>query len=154
MCRQLWPLCFFIKVCFDLFLNTIDYNETCRAMMIKFSQEDDEPRDLAKQWMNVSTCPQGLFWGHIGALDGWFPWTEMPKGVLNKADYFSGHYKAYGLNIKAMCDPDLLSVYDAVADPGKINDVRKFNRCIGLIDWFESLPDWCFVSADNAYLFT
>ena len=22
---------------------------------------------------------------------------------------------------------------------------------MGLIDWFESLPDWCFVSVDNAY---
>ena len=46
----------------------------------------------------------------------------MPRGVSNQADYFSGHYQAYGLNIQAMCDPDLLFLYVAVAGPGKIND--------------------------------
>jgi hypothetical protein len=120
-------------------------------MMINFSRGEDELRDLAQRWMNVSTCAKGLFWGYIGALDGWFPWTEMPRGVLNQADYFSVHYKSYGLNIQAMCDPDLLFVHVAVAGPGKINDVHEFNRCMGLINWFESLPDWCFVSVDNAY---
>jgi hypothetical protein len=55
------------------------------------------------------------------------------------------------LNIQAMCDPDVLFVYVAVAGPGKIDDVRAFNCCIRLIDWFKSLPGWCFVSADNAY---
>jgi hypothetical protein len=75
------------KRIFDyMFLNAIDYNETCRAMMIKFPQGEDELRDLAERWMDVSTCPQGLYWGHIGAIDGWFPWTEKPRGVLNQAD--------------------------------------------------------------------
>ncbi len=45
-------------------------------------------------------------------------------------------------------------MYVAVADPGNINDVHAFNCCMGLIDWFESLPDWCFASADNAYPLT
>jgi hypothetical protein len=96
------------KRVFDLFLNAIDYNETCRAMMIKLPRGGDELRDLVQRWLDVSTCPQHLFWGHIGAIDGWFPRTEMPRGVSNQADYFSGHYQAYGLNIQAMCDPDLL----------------------------------------------
>jgi hypothetical protein len=100
------------------------------------------------------TCPQGLYWGHIGAIDGWFPWIEKPRGVSNQADYFSGHYKAYGLNIQAMCDPDLLFVYVAVAGPGKIIDVRAFNYCMGLINYFKYLPDWYFVSADYAYPLT
>ena len=76
-------------------------------MMIKLPRGEDELRDLAQRWLDVSTCPQQLFWGHIGAIDGWFPRTEMPRGVSNQADYFSGHYQAYGLNIQAMCDPDL-----------------------------------------------
>ena len=58
---------------------------------------------------------------------------------------------AYSLNIQAMCDPDLVCMYVAVAGPGKINDSRAFSCCTGLIEWFETLPDWCFVSADNAY---
>ena len=139
------------KRVFDLFLNAIDFNETCRAMRIELPQGEEKLRDLAQRWLDVSTCPQGLYWGHIGAIDGWFPRTEMPCGVSNQADYFSGHYVAYGLNIQAMCDPDLLFMYVAVAGPGKINDSRAFSRCTGLIEWFVTLPDWCFVSADNAY---
>jgi hypothetical protein len=53
-----------------------------------------------------------------------------------------------------MCDLDLVFVYVAVAGPEKINDVRAFSCCTGLLDWFESLPNWCFVSADNAYPLT
>ena len=78
----------------------------------------------------------------------------MPRGVSNQADYFSGHYQAYGLNIQAMCDPNLVFMYVAVAGPGRINDSHAFSRCTGLIEWFETLPDWCFVSADNAYPLT
>jgi hypothetical protein len=78
----------------------------------------------------------------------------MPHGVSNQADYYSQHYQAYGLNIQAIYDPDLAFMYVAVADPGKINDLRAFSCCLGLIDWFESLPDWRFVSADNAYPLT
>ena len=62
---------------------------------------------------------------------------------------------AYGLNIQAMCDPDLVFMYVAlcvaVAGPGRINDSCAFSCCLGLIDWLETLPDWCHVSADNAY---
>ena len=39
----------------------------------------------------------------------------MPRGVPNQADYFSGHYKAHGLNIQEMCDTELLFLYVAVA---------------------------------------
>jgi len=74
--------------------------------------------------------------------------------VSNQANYFSGHYVAYSLNIQAMCDPDLVCMYVAVAGPGKINDSRAFSCCTGLIEWFETLPDWCFVLADNAYPLT
>ncbi len=75
---------------------------------------------------------------------------EKPRCVSNQADYFSGHYEAYDLNIQAMRDQNLLFVHVAVAGPGKIKDVCTFNCCMGLIDWFKSLPDWCFVSADNS----
>jgi hypothetical protein len=138
-----------VKRVFDLFLNAIDYNKTCRAMRIELPWREDVLRDLAQRWLYALTCPQGLYWGHIGAVNGWFPWTEMPHGVSNQADYYSGHYQAYGLNIQAMCDPDLVLMYVAVAGPGKINNVGAFSRCTGLIDWFKTLPNWCFVSADN-----
>ena len=80
-----------VRCVFDLFLNKIDYNETCRAKLINFPQGEDELRDLSQRWLDVSACPQGLYWGHIGAIDGWFPWTEMSCGVSNQTNYFSRH---------------------------------------------------------------
>jgi hypothetical protein len=62
----------------------------------------------------------------------------MHREVSNQTDYFSRHYVAYGLSIQAMCDPDLVFMYVAVAGPGKINDSRAFSRCTGLIEWFET----------------
>jgi hypothetical protein len=123
-----------VKCAFDLFLNAIHYNETCRAMRIELFWGGDALRDLAQRWLDVLTCPQGLYWGHIGAVNGWLPWTEMPCGVSNQANFYSGHYQAYGLNIQAMCDPDLVFMCVAVAGPGKINDVRAFSCFMGLID--------------------
>jgi hypothetical protein len=92
-------------------------------------------RDLAQWWIDVLTCPQGLSCFHIGVLEVWVPRTEMPKGVSNQADYFSRQYQAYGLNIQAMCDPDLLFLHVAVAGPGKINDACAFSRFSGFVDW-------------------
>ena len=143
-----------VRRVFDLFLNAINFNKMCHAMRMELPQGEEKLRDLAQQWLDVSTCPQGLYWGHIGAIDGWFPWTEMPRGVSNQANYFSRHYVAYGLNIQAMCDPNLVFMYVAVAGPGRINDSRAFSCCTGLIEWFETLPDWCLVLADNAYPLT
>ena len=108
--------------------------------------------ELAQRWRDVSSCPIKMLNGHIGAMDGWFPRTEMPGDQVNQTDYYSGHYQAYGLNVQAMCDPNLLFTYIAVAGPGKINDNRAFSRLRDLQNWMQSLPPpWCFVSADCAY---
>jgi hypothetical protein len=59
-----------VKRVFDLFLNAIDYNEMCRAMRIELPWGEDALRDLAQRWFGILTCPQGLYWGHIGTADG------------------------------------------------------------------------------------
>jgi hypothetical protein len=48
------------KRVFDLFLNAIDYNETCRAMMIIFPRGEDELRDLAQLAVDecFNLCPR------------------------------------------------------------------------------------------------
>ena len=50
-----------VKLIFDLFLNAIDFNETCLAMRIELPQGEEKLRDLAQRWLDVSTCPQGLY---------------------------------------------------------------------------------------------
>ncbi len=52
----------------------------------------------------------------------WLQCTEMPFDATNQVDCFSGHYQCYGLNMQAMCYPDLLFLYAACAAPGKVND--------------------------------
>jgi len=102
--------------------------------------------DLAERWENRSTA-FGLMNNHLGALDGWLPRTEMPRDVSNQTDYFSGHYQCYGLNVQAMCGPDLEFLYVAVVAPGRTNDIRAFGWCENLHRWLESLPEQYFISA-------
>ena len=136
----------------DMFLDAIDDNTTCPELQIKLPDATNnlELSELAGRWSEASTVYK-VFDGFLGALDGWLPRTTMPVGVKNQSDYFSGHYQCYGLNIQAMCDPDLVFMYAAAAGPGKTNDCRAFNRCEGLKHWLESLPPEYFIGADNAY---
>jgi hypothetical protein len=43
--------------------------------------------ELAQRWRDVSTCPINMLNGNIGAMDGWFPRTEMPGDQVNQTDY-------------------------------------------------------------------
>ncbi len=117
----------------EVFLDAVDKNESCQAMQVKLPRTINKLNDLAQHWHDVSTCLINMVNGHIGAMDGWFPCTEMPGDQMNQVDYYSGHYQAYGLNVQAICDPNLLLIYIAVAGPGKINDTslsHGFVSCI------------------------
>ena len=135
----------------DMFLDAIDYNTSCDELQVKLPDASDHNalRELAQKWSDVSTAD--LFQYNLGCLDGWLPRTEKPKDVPNQTDYFSGHYQCYGLNVQAMCDPDLLFLYVAVAAPGKVNDIRAFGRCTDLLEWLEALPPQYYILTDNAY---
>ena len=136
----------------ELFLNAVDSNTTCPELQVHLPDPTiiAELDDMAKRWSNTSTAHR-LFDGFLGALDGWLPRTEKPRGVTNQTDYFSGHYQCFGLNVQAMCDPDLVFTYYAVAAPGKVNDIRAFRRCDGLQQWIQQLPEQYYIGADNAY---
>ncbi len=47
--------------------------------------------------------------------------------------------------------PTFFFIYIAVAGPGKINDTRAFSWLCELHNWLESLPHWCYISADCVY---
>jgi hypothetical protein len=135
-----------------MFIDAIDFNTTCRELQVRLPDTNnlDKLHELAGKWQEVSTA-FGLLNGFLGAIDGWLPCTKKPSGVDNPADYFSGHYQCYGLNVQAMCDPDLIIQFFEVAGPGKVNDVRAFGRCGDLLQWLEDLPDQYFIGGDNAY---
>ena len=108
--------------------------------------------DLSRRWENLSTSC-GLMRHHLLALDGWLPRTDAPS-VPNPGDYYSGHYKCYGLNVQAAVGPSLEFMYFCIAGPGKTNDSRAFGRCKSFLEWLEKLPSEFFISADNAYINT
>jgi hypothetical protein len=120
---------------------------------IRLPLTDDEIREGIDEWADHSTAGE-LLYGFIGAIDGWLCCTNMPSGVDNETDYFSGHYHRYGLNVQAVCDANLRFKYFTVVAPGKCNDARAFRRCTKLNNWLDSLPANVFVGGDNAYTLT
>ncbi|KAL3761004.1 hypothetical protein ACHAWU_004624 [Discostella pseudostelligera] len=138
--------------CINSFMDAIDFNTECKELQISLPDPTSkrELRELEDKWRKVSTA-HGIMGGFLGAIDGWLPRIEMPWEVNNQVDYFSGHYQCYGLNVQAMCDPDLIFMFMSVTAPGKVNDVRAFNRCNILLEWLDALPTEYFIGGDNAY---
>jgi hypothetical protein len=93
----------------NMFLDAIDYNSQCKELQVELLDPSkiEELEDLAGKWVRVLLAYQ-LMNGFLGAIDGWLPRTEMPYDVSNQVNYFSGHYQCYGLNVQAVCDPDLI----------------------------------------------
>jgi hypothetical protein len=84
-------------------------------------------------------------------LDGYFCKITKPRKVENTADYYSGHYSLYGINVQAMCDSRLRFTYLGILGPGRTNDYRAHEDSIALRQWLNSLPYPYFIIADNAY---
>ena len=118
-----------VRRCINMFLDAVDFNTDLPELQINLPSHDALPR-LAEAWSSISTA-FGLFPNTVGAINGWLPFLTAPS-VDNQADYFSGHYKTHGLNVQAMCDPELLFNYVCVAAPGKTNDNRAMDRCTEL----------------------
>jgi hypothetical protein len=131
----------------QLFMDAV---ECCPQLELKLPTTDEEIEKCRDEWAQLSSAG-GLFYGFVGAIDGWLCCSKMPKGVDNQLDYRSGHYQRYGLNIQAVCDANLRFLYFTVVAPGKCNDARAFKRCEKLNKWLDNLPDGVFVGGDNAY---
>ena len=143
------------KRAITMFLDAIDHNAICPQLQLELPDPTDIRafNRLMWRWQQCSTAGN-IFEGFLGPVDGWLPRTEAPKDVPNQADYYSGHYQCYGLNCQALCDPDLIFMYFCIAAPGKTNDIRAFDKCIGLKQWLAKLPPEFFAGGDNAYTLT
>ena len=141
-----------VKRVLRMFFNAIEFNTDIPELQIQLPDPTNPERlvNLADAWQDKSGAFP-LLDGFLGAIDGFLARTEMPFDVENPRDYFSGHYQFYGLNVQAMCDPNLLFLYACVAAPGKVNDIRAFYRCTPLLRWLEALPGENFIGGDNAY---
>ena len=93
-----------------------------------------------------------LYYGAVGAIDGWLCCTEKPRDVNNLADYFSGRYQRYRYNVQAVCDANLCFLYISFAAPGSCSDLLELTmKCHKVQKWIDGLPDPYYIIGDNTY---
>jgi hypothetical protein len=123
----------------------------CDGLSIRLPQAH-ELESLAFQTTQKSSCDR-IFHGCILMIDGFLSIRNKPgdNECSNPADYYSGHKKAHGMNVQALCDHTLKFRYVCIAGPGKTNDNKAFDRCTNLHAWLRTLPSSYFIVGDNAY---
>lgn len=139
----------YVRVCITNFLDAVDV-----TFNFSLPKTDAEKKALAAGFKERSTS-EGTFDGVIGAIDGWLCSTIQPRDsyILNKRDYYSGHYQCFGMNVQAICDAKLRFIYFAVAAPGRTNDARAILKCEQLQILLDSLKEGnFFLVGDNAYV--
>ena len=107
----------YINQCINKFLDAVDF---CNHPMLTcdlLPKTPDELKKSADKWVKKSSAFM-LFYGTVGAIDGFLQTTQKPKGVPNPTDYRSGHYNKFGINVQAICDVRLWFIYLSTAAPG------------------------------------
>jgi hypothetical protein len=107
--------------------------------------------ELRRGFTSIST--KGIMDGCVGAIDGYLCTINPPppESVQNKVtEYWSGHYKEYGLNCQAMCDSFCCFTSFNIMAPGRSHDWPAY-AATELKNWVDNLPPTYFVVADNAY---
>ena len=103
----------------------------------------EEKTKLANDW-NKCSGGFGIMYGHLAPIDGWLCTTQKPNDMPNPSEFRSGHYQRFGLNVQAICDPNLRFIYTSVAGPRKMNDAQAYRQLLGLHEWLEQLEDQFF----------
>ena len=134
----------------NLFLKAVDSSKHHHLSIDMLPKSEMECQKLAMEWQQRSGAFH-IFYGMLGAIDGWLCTIERPSDVDAPGDYFSGHYQRYGYNIQVMCDANLRITYLSVAGPGGKNDARVFRRLTRLRHWLMDLSAGYFIAGDNAY---
>ena len=136
--------------CIDRFLLAVDTSLDKDLSLELLPRTEMERTQLALEW-NQRSGAGHIFYGMLGAIDGWLCTAERPHDVTNPSDYFSGHYQRFGYNCQAICDANLRFLHFAVAGPGKVNDAQVFRKLMVLRKWLDELPPGFFIGGDNAY---
>lgn len=134
----------------SLFLNAVDSSTHESLSIDLLPKKDMEANRIAMGWQQRSSA-EYIFFGMLGAIDGWLCTTEKPYDIPGPSDYFSGHYQRFGFNVQAMCDTNLRITYFSVTGPGGKNDARVFRRLSKLRRWLSGLSVQYFIAGDNAY---
>ena len=137
----------------DIFLNAVDLCSHVDLSVDLLPTEYNEQVRMAIDW-NEKSGALGIYYGCIGAIDGWLCTMEKPADVINPTDYHSGHYQRFGMNVQAMCDVNLRFIYLSVCASGGTGDARAFRKLHGLNAWLDGLREGFYIIGDCAYELT
>ena len=121
-----------------------------QQLQMKFPLTEQECQEAALAFRSISFDEAIV--NCVGAIDGYLLHTEQPRKKLvgNQRQYYSGHYKKFGINIQAACDHECKFTYFALAGPGSMNDKVAVNEC-SLGTLISRLPQCFCVIGDAAY---
>ena len=136
------------------FLNVIRRINSCQELQGKIYATDHSAQvldDRAFAFQKRSMFPH-IFRHCVGAIDGLFIKTQQPqqKEVGNVRAYFSGHKKAFGLNMQAACNAQCRIIAFACNTPGSTNDYVAFRHSFMYGHW-PKLPSPYYYLGDCAY---
>ena len=122
----------------------------CPALQLKFPQTQIECQEAAMGFRSISH--DEAIDNCVAAIDGYLLHTEQPakRIVGNQRQYYSGHYKKFGINIQAACDHQSVFTYFALAGPGASNDKVAIEQC-SLGKLIDNLPEGFCAIGDAAY---
>jgi DDE superfamily endonuclease len=125
----------------------------CTELGYKLPTTEHEIQQSANNFKVHST--NGVIDGCVGCVDGLLLRIQTPSAreVGNVKAFFSGHYRAYGVNVQAMCDSQCRFIYACVAAPGGTNDIAAYRKT-SLTHFVENLPIGKYMIGDNAYICT
>ena len=122
----------------------------CEDLKYKFPTTPLQVKNHALGFEEISS--HGIFQTCVAAVDGILIRTITPARthVGNVRSFYSGHYKANGINVQCACDSMCRFVYMSALSPGGTNDALAY-RTSTLPALVESLPSGYFIVGDAAY---
>ena len=122
----------------------------CDKLRFCFPRTEEECQKAALGFRSISFDEAIV--NCVAAVDGYLLHIEQPSKKIagNQRQYYSGHYKKFGINVQAACDHNSMFVYFALAGPGSQNDKVAIDQC-SLGPAIDNLPDGYCAIGDAAY---
>ena len=130
--------------------------DVCRAILqcdklgFSFPRTEEDCQKAALGFRSISFDEAII--NCVAVVDGYLLHIEQPSKRMagNQRQYYSGHYKKFGINVQAACDHNSQFIYFALAGPGSQNDKVAIDQC-SLGPLIDTLPEGYCAIGDAAY---
>lgn len=140
--------------CRAAFMDVIARINKCKVLEGRIYSTDHSVEVLERRAAAFATRSlyPTIFRHAVGAIDGLFIRTHQPKAkeVGNVRTYWSGHKKAFGLNMQGVCDAQCRFIGFSCNTPGSTNDYVAYRHSFVYGLW-PDLPSPFYYLGDCAY---